>query len=104
MPDLKVQPNEVDGWDVVRADEDVALTNHPTRESAEAAARMRAQEESISEEGGGEVIVDPDHPHAIDETQRGVKTYFVAVIGLLIAIAIIATIAALVGAETGFGS
>jgi len=104
MPDLKVQPNEIDGWDVVRADEDVALTNHPTRESAEEAARMRSQEESLSEEGPGEVIVDPDHTHAIDETQRGVKTYFVAVIGLLIAIAILATIAALVGAETGFGS
>jgi hypothetical protein len=41
MADLKVVPNELDGWDVVRADEDVALTNHPTREDAEQAARIR---------------------------------------------------------------
>ena len=53
MADLKVVKSDVDGWDVVRADEGVALTNHPTREDAEAAAHMRAQEDSISEEERG---------------------------------------------------
>jgi hypothetical protein len=100
---LKVVPNEVDGWDVVRAEEGVSLTNFHERKDAERAARLIAHEEA---HGGdeAEVIVDPAHPHGIDETQRGVKTYFIAVIGLLIAIAIIATVAALVGSETGFGS
>ena len=46
---LKVMPNELDGWDVVREDEGVALTNHPDRASAEAAARLRAEEEHIGE-------------------------------------------------------
>jgi hypothetical protein len=100
---LKVVPNEVDGWDVVRAEEGISLTNFHDREDAERAARMLAHEEG---HGGDEpdVIVDPTHPHGIDETQRGVKTYFIAVVGLLLAIGVIATIAALVGAETGFGS
>ena len=100
---LKVVPNEVDGWDVVRAEEGISLTNFHKREDAERAARLIAHEEA---HGGDEpdVIVDPAHPHGIDETQRGVKLYFVAVIGLLVAIALIATIAALIGAETGFGS
>jgi hypothetical protein len=100
---LKVVPNEVDGWDVVRAEEGVALTNFHEREAAERAARLLAHEEGHDGDEP-EVIVDPAHPHGIDETQRGVKTYFIAVIGLLLAIAVVATIAALVGAETGFGS
>src|SRR5215213_5374871 len=69
-PDLKVVPSEVDGWDVIRADEGTALTNHPTKESAERAAELRAREESLSEEGTGDVIVDPDHPHGIDDARR----------------------------------
>ena len=63
MADLKVVKSDVDGWDVVRADEGVALTNHPTREQAEEAAHMRAQEDSISEESEGEVFVRPDEHH-----------------------------------------
>ena len=42
---LKVMKNEVDGWDVVREDEDAALSNHPTREEAIAAAEIRSDEE-----------------------------------------------------------
>jgi hypothetical protein len=101
--ELKVVPNEVDGWDVVRADEGVSLTNFHDREAAERAAQMFAHEEA---HGGEEapVIVDTAHPHGIDSEQRGVKLYFVAVIVLLLVIAAIATAAALIGAETGFGS
>ena len=104
MADLKVVPSEVDGWDVVRADEGVALTNHPTRESAEEAAKLRADEDSISEESEGEVIVDPEHPHGIDDSNRGMKTYFFSVGGLLVAVTILAVVIALIGALTGFGS
>lgn len=103
MADLKVVPNEVDGWDVVRADEGVAITNHPTRESAEEAARMRAEEDSISEESEGEVIVAPDETHGIDEEDRGVKTAFLSLAGLLTAVAVIAIVIALIVAFTDFG-
>ena len=103
MADLKVQPNEVDGWDVVRADEGVAISNFPTREAAEEAARMRAEEDSISEEDEGEVIVDPEHTHGIDAEDRGVKTAFFSIAGLLATIAVIAIVVALIVAFTDFG-
>ena len=97
-------PNEVDGWDVVREDEGVALSNHPTRESAEAAARLRAEEERASQEGGEPVVVDERHIHAIDDARQGMKPAFLALGGLLVAVAILITILSLTGALTGFGS
>jgi Uncharacterized protein conserved in bacteria (DUF2188) len=103
MADLKVVRNELDGWDVVRADENVALTNLPTREAAEEAARQRAQEESISEEGPGDVIVDTEHTHGIDDAERGMKTAFLSIGGLLAAIAVLAIVIALIVSLTNFG-
>jgi len=104
MADLKVQPSEVDGWDVVNVDDGVAVTNHPTREAAEEAARMRAAEDSLSEEREGAVSVDPAHPHGIDDERTGVRTAFFSLGGLLVLVALIAVIVALIAALTGFGS
>ena len=59
MP-LKVISNEIDGWDVIEEHGGNALSNHPTRESAEEAAGHPRQEERISEEGGEPVVVDTD--------------------------------------------
>jgi Uncharacterized protein conserved in bacteria (DUF2188) len=103
MP-LKVMPNEVDGWDVVREDEEVALSNHATRESAERAARIRAEEDRVSEEGGEPVVVDTEHVHAIDDARQGVRPAFLALGGLLVGITLLVVILALAGALTGFGS
>jgi|SRR5215208_7860462 len=103
-PDLKVVPSEVDGWDVIRADEGTALTNHPTKESAERAAELRAREESLSEEGTGDVIVDPDHPHGIDDARQGVKPAFLSLTGLLIGIGVLIVVIGLIASLTGFGS
>lgn len=104
MTDLKVQPNEVDGWDVVNTESGMAVTNHPTREDAEKAAQLRAGEDSISEDSKGDVIVDTEHTHGIDDDERGVKAYFFSVGGLLITITILAIVIAIIGATTGFGS
>ena len=104
MADLKVVPSEVDGWDVIRADEGTALTNHPTKESAEQAAKMRAREESLSEEGPGDVIVDTDHPHGIDDARQGVKPAFLSLTALLIGIGVLIVVIALIASLTGFGS
>lgn len=101
---LKVMPNEVSGWDVVREDEEVALSNHPTRESAEEAASIRAAEERLGGEGDEPVIVDTEHIHAIDDTRQGMVPAFLSLGGLLIAVTILAVIVALIGALTGFGS
>ena len=95
--DLIVAPSDVDGWDVVREGEDVALTNHPTREEAEAAARLRADEE------GGAEIEHEDHPvqEGAGGESRGVKTYFFALVGLLLAVAILIVIISLVSSALG---
>jgi hypothetical protein len=101
---LKVVQNEVDGWDVVREDEDVALSNHADRASAEAAAKLRAEEEHIGESGGGPVIVAPDEVHGVDDTRQGVKPAFLYLAGLLILITILVVVISLTGSLTDFGS
>ena len=103
MP-LTVIRNEVDGWDVIEEHGGKALSNHPTMESAEEAAAMRAEEERISEEGGGPVVVDTEHVHAIDDTQQGMKPAFLALFGLLAFITVLVIVLALTGSLTGFGS
>jgi len=101
---LKVVRNEVDGWDVVREDEDVALSNHPTRESAEAAAGIRADEERVGDEGGTDVEVKPDEVHGIDDAEQGMKPAFLTMGSLLVAIAVLIVVIALIAALTDFGS
>jgi len=101
---LKVVRNEVDGWDVVREDEDVALSNHPDKASAEVAAQLRAEEEHIGESGGEPVVVAPDEVHAIDDTREGVKPAFLYLAGLLALITILIVVLALTGSLTDFGS
>ncbi len=101
---LKVVRNEVDGWDVIREDEGVALSNHPDRASAEAAARIRADEDRVSEEGDEPVVVAADEVHGIDDSRQGMGRAFLFLGGLLVAVAILIGILALTGSLTGFGS
>jgi hypothetical protein len=101
---LKVVRNEVDGWDVVREDEEAALSNHPTRESAEEAARIRAEEERLSDEGGAAVEVKEDEVHQIDDTRQGMRPAFLSMGGLLIAIGVLIVVIALIASLTDFGS
>ena len=101
---LKVVPNEVDGWDVVREDENVALSNHPDRESAEAAAKLRAEEEHIGESGGEPFHTEPDEVHGIDDARQGMKPAFLALGGLLAVVTILLIVLSLTGSLTGFGS
>jgi len=101
---LRVIQNEVDGWDVIREDEGVALSNHPTREQALEAAEMRADEERVGDMGDTPVVVDNDHVHAIDDTRQGMKPAFLGLIGLLLAVGLLIVVLALTGSLTGFGS
>lgn len=105
MSALKVVPNEVSGWDVIREGEVQALSNHVDRESAIAAAKLRAEEEGMIGEPGHEVVeVHPEETHGIDDTRQGMKPAFLALVGLLVVITIIVVIVALTGDLTGFGS
>lgn len=96
MPNLIVEPSEVDGWDVLREDDPQALTNTPTRERAiEAAERILA-----GEGGDGEVIVREDEIHRLDDTSRGVRTYVIALLGLLLAVIVIIVATSLLASWT----
>ncbi len=96
MSNLIVVPNEIDGWDIVREDDPQALTNTPTRESA-----VEGAEKILADEGGqGEVAVHEDEVHELDDTSRGVKTYVIALLGLLAAITVIIVITSLLASWT----
>jgi Uncharacterized protein conserved in bacteria (DUF2188) len=91
MTNVIVVRDEVDGWDVVREDDPQALTNTPTKESAIAAA-----EKFLVDEGGdGEVVVHEDEIHQLDDTGRGVKTYVIALLGLLALVVVIIVVTSL---------
>jgi cell division protein FtsX len=96
LSNLIVVRNEVDGWDVVREDDPQALTNTATKESAVAAA-----EKILADEGGeGEVTVHEHEVHRLDDTSRGVKTYVIALLGLLLAVIVIIVVTALLASAT----
>jgi cell division protein FtsX len=96
MSKLIVVRDEVDGWDVIREEDPQALTNTPTRESAVAAA-----EAILADEGGeGEVVVHGDEIHQLDDTSRGVKTYVIALLGMLAAVTVIIVITSLLASWT----
>ena len=101
---IKVIQNEIDGWDVVREDEGVALSNHPTRESAEAAAEIRADEDRINDAGDEPVVVDTEHVHGIDSAREGMRPAFLALGALMAGVILLIVILALTGSLTGFGS
>jgi hypothetical protein len=91
MPNVLVVRDEVDGWDVVRENDPQALTNTATKDSAVEAARQ-----FLADEGGeGEVVVREDQVHHLDDTGRGVKTYVIALLGLLAAIIAVIVITSL---------
>jgi len=92
---IKVIRSEVDGWDVVREDEDVALSNHPTRESAEAAAKIRSDEERINDAGDEPVVVDTEHVHPIDDNREGMRPAFLALAALFTAVVTLIVILAI---------
>jgi hypothetical protein len=96
MSNLIVVPSEVDGWDVVRSDDPQALTNTPTKESA-----VEAAERILADEGGeGEVLVNERAVHPLDDTSRGVKTYVIALLGLLAVVTVIIVITSLLASAT----
>ncbi len=101
---LKVIKNEVDGWDVVREDQGLALSNHPTREEAIAAAEIRSNEERVGDVGDAPVEVDTEHVHEIEDTRTGVKPAFLGGGALLLTIVLIIIVVGAIAAITGFGS
>jgi hypothetical protein len=91
MTNVLVVRDEVDGWDVVREDDPQALTNTATKETA-----VEAAKQFLADEGGeGEVVVHENEVHHLDDTGRGVKTYVIALLGLLAVIIAIIVVTSL---------
>jgi hypothetical protein len=63
-------------------------------------ARLAAEAFLADEGGEGEVIVRADEVHPLDDTSRGVKTYAIALLGLLLAVAVIIVITSLLASAT----
>ncbi len=101
---LKVMQNEVDGWDVVREDEDQALSNHPTRGEAIAAAEIRSEEERMNDVGDTPVKVDTEHIHEIEDTRTGMKPAFLGGGALLLTVILIIVVVAVIVSVTNIGS
>ena len=81
---------------MVREEDPQALTNTATRENAVAAA-----EAFLADEGGdGEVVVREHGVHRLDDASRGVKTYVIALLGLLAAVTVIIVITSLLASWT----
>jgi hypothetical protein len=96
MSNLIVMPSEIDGWDILREEDPQALTNTSTKAMA-----VEAAETILADEGGeGEVIVREQAVHWVDDTSRGVKTYVVALLGLLATVIVIIVITALLASWT----
>jgi cell division protein FtsX len=96
VSNLIVVPNEVDGWDILREEDPQALTNTPTKATA-----VEAAEKILADEGGeGEVVVNEQAVHQLDDTSRGVRTYVIALLGLLLAVIVIIVVTSLLASWT----
>ena len=99
--EFEIVPDEVDGWDVKKRDDEQALSNHATRESAEEAARLRGEREEAEEV---QVSVNERAVHRVEDEERGVKPAFLYLLGLLLFITILVVVISLIGSLTDFGA
>ncbi len=99
MSDFEVVRSDVDGWDVRRTGEKQALSNYPTRELAEQAARKEEEVEGHS--GGAAQAIDvrqdifsegPEEDLDVKKTILGVSAVLVGVILLIAVVAILIVI------------
>jgi len=105
MSDFEVVRSDVEGWDVRRTGEAQALSNYPTRELAEEAARR--QQEAEHHSGGSADAIDvrqdvfsegPDEDLNVKRTVIGVS---VTVIGIILLIAAVAVFVVITGVTNG---
>jgi hypothetical protein len=99
-PEIEVLPNSFDGWDVKHAGTADAISNHPQKAQAVEAAHRIAEHEH----GDVEVVVKEDADEPVSDESRGVRFYFLVLLGLLIAITLIIVIVSVIGGTTEFGA
>jgi hypothetical protein len=97
MGDFEVVRSDVDGWDVRRVGESQALTNHATREDAEAAAAQHGGEADAVDVRQDVFSEGPEEEVNAKRALFGAGAVLVGVIVLIAVIAIIVSV-------TGVGS
>jgi hypothetical protein len=104
MTEFEVSKSDVDGWDVRRKGESQALTNHATREEAEAAAKIEQEVDEQMGSGGDAVDIrqGPFSDAEGSDELDGKKTLLSAGVMLIGVIALIVIISLIV-ALTNFG-
>lgn len=98
--EIEVLPNKYDGWDVKHAGTADAISNHADKAQAIEAARLLAEHE----DGEVEVVVREEAVEPVSDERRGVKFYFLVLLGLLAVITLIIVVVSLIGGETEFGA
>jgi len=89
MSEFEVVRSDVDGWDVRRVGEAQALSNHPTKEQAEEAARLQggdADEIDVRQDVFSE---GPEEDVNAKRTFIGMGTVMIAVIAMLVIVSAI---------------
>jgi hypothetical protein len=99
-PKIEVLPNQYDGWDVKHENTADAISNHPTKEQAVEAAHKIAEHEDSEPE----VVVKDHAEEPVSDEGRGMKFYFVVLLGLLLLVTLIIVIVSAIGGGTEFGA
>jgi len=104
MSKFEVVRSDVDGWDVRRSGEAQALSNYPTRELAEAAARKQQEAEDHSGSDADAIDIRQDvFSEGPNEELDAKKTLFGAgavMVAVIVLIAVIAVILVATGVTT----
>lgn len=104
MTEFEVSKSDVDGWDVRRKGEAQALTNHATREEAEAAAKIEQEVDDQMGSGGDAVDVrQGPFSDAEGSDELDAKRTLLSAGAVLIGVIALIVIVSLVVALTNFG-
>ena len=101
MSDFEVVRSDVEGWDVRRVGETQALSNYPTRELAEQAARKQQEAEHHSGGTGDAVDVRQDVFSEGPDEELNVKRTLLTVAAIAIGITLLIAIVAIFVVTTG---
>jgi len=89
MSEFEVVRSDVDGWDVRRTGEAQALSNHPTKEQAEEAARLQGGDADAIDIRQDVFSEGPEEDLDAKKTFLGMGLVMLGVIALIIIIAAI---------------
>ena len=103
MTQFEVVRSDVDGWDVRRVGEAQALSNYPTRELAEEAARRQQDAEDRSGSDADAIDVRQDVFSEGPEEDLNPKRTFLGMGAVMIGVIALLVIVALIVALTNFG-